>query len=191
MIQRSHAIALSLLCASFVLQGCQSVKKTLGIDRDPPKEFAVTPSVQPLEMPPDFSCLPTPMPGVERPQDRIARQQQEEKFLGSTGNKKTLSAGQTALRTMCGIQANQEDIRPIIDTEARREDKKDTTIIEKLGIKKRKKGEVLNPHEEAAELQKQGIPQGAKVRPENMIPTAERQIQPQVETAPLPAGIFE
>jgi hypothetical protein len=170
-IKRSPSIALSLLAASIMLQGCQSVKKTLGIDRDPPNEYAVTPSVQPLEMPPEFSCLPIPTPGVERPQDRAARQNQKEKFLGSGGNKEPLSTGQKALLQMSHAQPNQDDVRYAIDTEARMEKQEDKTIIQKLGIKKTKpKGDAVDPYEEAAELQKKGIPPSPTVRTEEMPP---------------------
>lgn len=165
------SIALSLACACFVLQGCGSVKKTLGIDRDPPKEYEVNPSVQPLEMPPDFSCLPTPMPGMERPQDRAARQTQEEKFLGATRVKEALSPGQKALLMQSGAQSNQEDIRYTVDKEARMEGNKDKTVIEKLGIQKTKpKGDAVNPYEESLELKKRGVPQS----PSALTPLEER-----------------
>lgn len=158
MIKRSYRMTLVLLSAALVLQGCSSVKKTLGIDRDPPKEYTVTPSLQPLEMPPDFACLPTPMPGVERPQDRIAREEQEKKLLGAPRRKEALSPGQKALLNMSGAQPNQDHIRSKVDTEARMGVKKDKPIIETLGLKKSKpEGEAVNPYEEAAELKKKGV----------------------------------
>lgn len=166
MIQKSYdtprisrvSLALSLTCACLVLQGCGSVKKTLGIDRDPPNEYAVTPSTQPLEMPPDFSCLPTPMPGIERPQDRAARETQEKQFLGSSEIKEASSPGQEALLDMCGVQGNQDQIRYEIDTAARIEDKKGKPIVEKLGIKKTQpKGDALNPYDEVEKLKEQGL----------------------------------
>ncbi|MBA3813295.1 MAG: DUF3035 domain-containing protein [Alphaproteobacteria bacterium] len=178
MIKRSLSITMGLLCACLALQGCSSVKKTLGIDRDPPKEYAVDPSLQPLEMPPDFSCLPTPMPGVERPQDKTARQNQQEKILGSEGAKKSLSPGQKALLEMSQVKPNQEDVRYKVDTEARMEKTADKTIIQRLGIKKTKpKGDALDPYTEVEELQKKGISPSPNVRTNVMPPLAEKDIQ--------------
>lgn len=152
---RRVSIALTLLCACFVLQGCTSVKKTLGIETDAPNEYAVTPGAA-LEMPPDFFYLPTPVPGMERPQDRAAREMQEEKFLGSAKTKEALSAGQKHLLEMSGAEGNQDNIRPEIDREAHMEVQKDPTIIEKIGLKKEKpKGDVINPYEEAERLKHQ------------------------------------
>lgn len=190
MIQQSYdtprvsrvSIALSLLFACLVLQGCSSVKKTLGIDRDPPNEYAVTPSVQPLEMPPDFSCLPSPMPGLERPQDRAVRETQDKNFLGSSEVKES-SSGQEALLNMCGVQGNQDNIRHEIDTAARIEDKKAKPIVEKLGIKKTKpKGDALNPYDESLELKKQGVPPNPNPLPEVMRPLEKR---PEVQSESL------
>ncbi len=42
-----------------VLSGCDGVRKTLGLERDPPDEFAVV-SRAPISLPPDFNTLPTP-----------------------------------------------------------------------------------------------------------------------------------
>lgn len=160
--QRSHSLVLSLFCISLALQGCSSVKKTLGIDRDPPDEYRVTPTIQPLEMPPDFSCLPIPMPGMERPQDRIARQTQEEKFLGASSPIESSSPGQAALLDMCGVQPNQDKVRYEVDREARMEGKKERPIVETLGLKKAKpKGDAVNPYEEAEELKKKGVSTGS------------------------------
>ena len=168
------SIAIGFFCACLVLQGCNSVKKTLGIDRDPPNEYVVTPSAQPLEMPPDFSCLPTPMPGMERPQERIARQSQEEKFLGSPRVKEPLSPGQKALLMQSGAQPNQDDIRYAVDKEARMEVKKDKTVVEHLGIKKEKpKGEAVNPYEEAEKLKEKGLVNPNPIK-ELIPPSAER-----------------
>lgn len=175
MIQRSPSIVLSLLCACVALQGCTSVKKTLGIETDAPNEYAVTPGAAPLEMPPDFFYLPTPVPGMERPQDRTAREMQEEKFLGSAKTKEALSAGQKHLLEMSGAEGNQDNIRYEIDRTAQMEVKKDPTIIEKIGLKKEKpKGDALNPYEEAARLQEEENLQNPSATQQLMPPSAKR-----------------
>lgn len=159
MIQRSRLVVISLLSGCVLLQGCSSVKKTLGIERDPPDEFAVTPSILPLDMPPDFFTLPPPEPGAPRPQDMRERTAKNEKLLGSTPHKGTLSPAQKALLEMAGAKEGQDKIRSEVDTESRIESVKGKPILEKLGIKKTKPGDTINPYEEAVELQKKGIPQ--------------------------------
>jgi len=158
-IQRSRSIALTLLCACFAVQGCTSVKKTFGFDRDAPNEFAVTPGNAPLEMPPDFFYLPTPEPGMERPQDRAAREAQVGKFLGAAQEKEEASAGQKHLLEMSGAEANQDKVRYEIDEVAHMDVNKDATVIEKLGLKKEKPlGEAVNPYEERERLHEQQRP---------------------------------
>ena len=78
MTQRSLSLSILLLSACTILQGCGSVKRTLGIERDAPDEFAVTPCDQPLDMPPNFfSDLPKPRPGAPRPQEVKGRKEQQ------------------------------------------------------------------------------------------------------------------
>ncbi len=52
-------LILSLAAMGVVLSGCDDVRKTLGLERDPPDEFAVV-SRAPISLPPDFNTLPTP-----------------------------------------------------------------------------------------------------------------------------------
>ena len=138
MIQRSHLIATSLLVGCFALQGCGSVKKTLGIDRDAPDEFAVTPSIQPLDMPPDFFVLPAPCPGAPRPQDVAAINERNEQFLGAQQGHEQLTPGQEALLEMAGAEEGQEVVASELDKESNIERAKGKPILESLGIKKKK-----------------------------------------------------
>lgn len=158
MTQLSRLSIISLFC--IILQGCHSVKKTLGIERDAPDEFAVTPSNQPLEMPPDF-FLPIPDPGCPRPQEVREINAKKEKLLGSTSQEKgVLSPGQKALLEKAGVEPGQENIRRKMDEESHIERAKGKPILEQLGIKKSKpKEEIVNPYDESLELQKKGIPQ--------------------------------
>ncbi len=159
MTQLFRLSIISLFC--IILQGCHSVKKTLGIERDAPDEFAVTPSNQPLDMPPDFFTLPTPDPGCPRPQEVREINAKKEKLLGSTPQEKgTLSPGQKALLEKAGVEPGQEDIRRKMDEESHIERAKGKPILEQLGIKNsRPKEETINPYDESLELQKKGIPQ--------------------------------
>jgi len=158
-IQRYHLVVISLLSGCVLLPGCGSVKKSLGIERDPPDEFAVSPSTQPLDMPPDFFVLPAPEPGTPRPQDVRENNTKKEKILGLRSNKGILTPGQKALLDMAGAEEGQDQVRRQIDEESHIEKAKGKPLLEKLGIKKKSKTDVINPYEETVDLQKKGIPQ--------------------------------
>lgn len=166
MNQHSRFITIAFVSGCCLIQGCTSVKKTLGIDRPPPDEFSVTPSIQPLDMPPDFFALPPPVPGTPRPQDVKELDAKREKILGTSQQTGKISPGQKALLDLAGAEQGQDNIRRQVDEESHIEHAKGGTLLHKLGIKKRKVGEPLNPHEEVLELQKQGIPQNPAVVPE-------------------------
>lgn len=143
-----------------LLHGCQSVKRTLGIEREAPDEFAVTPCTQPLDMPPDFFVLPVPRPGTLPPHEVKAMQVKKEKLLGTGATQGTLSSGQQALLQMAGAAPGQSQVRQQIDKESRIVSLNDNPLLETLGIK-HQKGDVINPVEEATNLQEKGISSGA------------------------------
>lgn len=158
MNQFSRLIPAVLLSGCFFLQGCSSVKKSLGIDRDPPDEFSVVPSIQPLDMPPDFFSLPIPQPGVARPQDVKAIRANTEKILGPAQVQSAATPGQKALLEIAGINETDHDIRQKVDGESKIVSAQGKPILERLGIKSSSpKGSVVNPYEESLELEKQGI----------------------------------
>jgi hypothetical protein len=154
----SRLVSATLLSSCLVLQGCGSVKKSLGIEKDAPDEFSVDPSIQPLDMPPDFFVLPKPQPGIPRPQDAQALQAKKEKILGSTPEKASPTTGQKALLEMAGVSEKQENIRQEVDKDSKIVSAKGKPVLERLGIKKTKDENVINPYEEVAELEQQGIP---------------------------------
>ena len=168
MTQSSRFTLIALLSGCCLLQACGSVKKSLGIDRDPPDEFAVTPSMQPLDMPPDFFSLPTPDPGAPRPQDVKDLEEKRAQVFGMTPQKGEGSEGEQTILQLAGVENGKpegKDIRRTIDEESHIEQAKSgTTVLQKLGIKKTQApGEVINPYEEAAELEQKGIPQNSNV----------------------------
>lgn len=156
---RSRLLVVSFVSAAMVLQGCSSVKKSLGIDRDAPDEFCVNPSSQPLDMPPDFFTLPNPEPGKPRPQEVKDMEAKKEKFVGTNTKQQSLSPGQKTILEMAGAEPGKDNIRPEIDNASRIEKAKGKPVLEQLGIKKTDSYEVINPLDEAADLQKKGIPQ--------------------------------
>jgi hypothetical protein len=167
-IHSSRFTLIALLSGCCLLQACGSVKKTLGIDRDPPDEFAVTPTMQPLDMPPDFFVLPQPDPGAPRPQDIKALEEKRNQVLGIKPQNQKASAGEQNILQMAGAESGQSKLRKEIDEESRIEEAKTGhSVLQSLGIKKKQlPGDVVNPYEEAAELQKKGIPQNPNVAPQ-------------------------
>src|SRR5215472_2626129 len=89
--QSSHRALLTFtfLCSAgaLLLPGCTDLKRSIGLEKTSPDEFAVE-SRAPLEMPPDFDLRP-PQPGASRPQEKssnkLARQVIEDAGPGEPG----------------------------------------------------------------------------------------------------------
>ena len=62
-----------LIAALAMMTACTSVKQDLGMVKEPPDEFRVSPRA-PLSMPPQYSLRP-PQPGQTRPQEGTTQQQ--------------------------------------------------------------------------------------------------------------------
>lgn len=157
MIHFKQFVNVGLLLGCFILQGCHSLKTTLGIERQPPDEFAVLPNSQPLDMPPDFRELPLPRPGAPRPQEvRALRQKKQQTFGGNVLSGGQSSSGQEEILKLGG--AKEEDIRSKVDAEHHRQLAKDKNVLrETLGLTGSKK-DVLEPSEELEKLKEKGIP---------------------------------
>jgi hypothetical protein len=63
--------------------GCDDVRRTLGIDKSPPDEFAIV-SRAPLSLPPDFALRP-PQPGAPRPQEQTQSDRARNAVIGGPG----------------------------------------------------------------------------------------------------------
>jgi len=145
------------LCSFLILTGCNSIRSTLGIERNPPDEFAVTPSSIPLDMPPDFTVLPKPRPGAPRPQDVSASVKAQKELLGSPLKDTDASSGQVLLLEMAGANGVSDAIRVEVDQDVKLENM-DKSMVESIGFKKQKpKGKIINPVEEAKKLAEKGI----------------------------------
>ncbi len=163
----TRLITISLVSSCVLLHGCQSVKRTLGMERAAPDEFAVEPCSQPLDMPPDFFVLPVPRPGTLPPQEVKAMQAKREKLLGGRAAQGTLSPGQKALLNKAGTEEGQAKVRSQIDEESRIESLNGNPLLKTLGIKQ-PKGEAVNPAEEAAALQEKGISRAPLIEVNNL-----------------------
>ena len=66
--------AICFVCSAgaLLLLGCTDLKRSIGLEKTSPDEFAVE-SRAPLEMPPDFDLRP-PQPGAPRPQEKSSAQ---------------------------------------------------------------------------------------------------------------------
>lgn len=170
-------VCLMFLIMNISLAGCSDVKKTLGLERDPPDEFAVV-SRAPLSLPPDFNALPNPeapkhghdttrdVIGApdKRPQETSPNEKAQKSVFGKdfkeTHGKKALTPGEKAFialinksLTAQGIQVESLEggIRSIIDEETHIKTYNEKTWVQKLLFwQKDTHGhkEALNPSEE-------------------------------------------
>jgi hypothetical protein len=86
-----YFIVAAALGAAVLLGGCEGVRDSLGLGKNPPDEFQVV-SRAPLSLPPDYALRP-PAPGTPRPQEGTARDQAQDAVFSSSGQ----SAGQGTL----------------------------------------------------------------------------------------------
>ena len=78
---RTRVVALGIAGASLLLAGCEGARNALGLEKQPPDEFAVV-TRAPLSMPPDYGLRP-PAPGADRPQEQSPRARAREILLGN------------------------------------------------------------------------------------------------------------
>ena len=155
-------INMTLLAGCLLLHGCQSLKHTIGMERDPPDEFAVLPNSQPLDMPPDFNKLPIPQPGMPSPKEVRAREMKHKETFGTTSGHRT--PGQKELLKLGGTDKSRATIRKEIDEAAEiEENKKKNPILEIVGANP-PPGDAINPAEAAKALKEKGIPQQVRVQ---------------------------
>jgi hypothetical protein len=146
----SARIALILLSGAFIT-GCDNTKKILGLERQNPDEFNVM-QPAPLSMPPRFDELPTPRPGVQRPQEQSPQERARRAVTGekvSSTLKDAQDSAEDALLKRAGADATESDIRHTINKEAQAESSNEGSFVHKIvGIKKKKSGKTIDPQEE-------------------------------------------
>lgn len=116
------------------VSACGNARKTLGLEKKAPDEFAVV-ARAPLALPPDFALRP-PEPGKERPQENNPTDQARNVVLGNSaastagftvggfgttgfGTSPTaLSPGQQALLQAAGADQAAPDIRQMVNRES-------------------------------------------------------------------------
>ena len=165
-----------MLALILMLGGCGSkVKKTLGLERVSPDEFAVYQQA-PLAMPPDFRLEP-PKPGTPRPQNQgaartaerlITTGQENRTVTPSTRSPSTqsedngsLTPGEALILNKAGADAAQKNIRDTLRAEhgvIPETEKTNRSVVEKiLGRNSGVEGKKLDPVKEARALNEQGL----------------------------------
>ena len=163
---------LGVVTISTLLTGCDSVRKTLGLDRDPPDEFSVLKRA-PLSVPADLNVLPPPvdLPRTQNPENDIlggedARPQElspqsraQKAVLGKSNLPQSIkheSSGEKALTQMIERQIpvdqeRPENIRKTLDEETHIKTGSDKSWVKKILFWQKDKkdtAEALNPEEE-------------------------------------------
>ncbi len=130
---------------SLSLAACTNAKKSLGLVKDPPDEFAVV-TRAPLSLPPDYNLRP-PAPGAPRPQEAAVSAQARETVFGRDGQRQEeparplvtlasnapagpavtaspqqsvsrLTVGESAILRMTGADGANAQIRQVVDKES-------------------------------------------------------------------------
>lgn len=158
----SCLIVVGLAVAALSLQGCQQVKRGLGLEKVIPDEFAVV-SRAPLAIPPDYALRP-PHPGAPRAQETpIVDQARQNVFRAGDDQAKLPPAtgertpGEGELLRQAGAANAQADIRDLINKEAAQARPIDEGFVNKLLFwrhpdKEVATDQVIDPQKEAERL---------------------------------------
>lgn len=111
---------LALLAA---LSGCENARRSLGMGKQAPDEFAVL-TRAPLELPPDYGLRP-PEPGAKRPQEASTRDQARRILLGGAASADAtarpgsrFSTGESAILKRAGALNTDPSIRQKVNRES-------------------------------------------------------------------------
>lgn len=157
----------TLTCAciaatALALGGCTETRRALGLEKNPPDEFAVV-SRAPLSLPPEYTLRP-PQPGAARPQDTTPQQQARQTVFRApepraieaqpaprpeNGNR---SVGEQAL--LRGAGSADPEIRRLVNQETARLVEADRSFLDRLIFwqKPQPPGTVVDPTKEAQRL---------------------------------------
>ena len=100
--------------------GCAGMAKALGLNKNPPDEFAIV-TKAPLVVPPDFALRP-PRPGEQRPQETATNERARLALFGvetaGVAADGQPSPGEQELMRQAGVLSADPNIRALIDNEA-------------------------------------------------------------------------
>lgn len=135
-LARRLVLPLAALAVVASLSACEGVKKSLGLAKQPPDEFAVLPNL-PLVVPPDFQLRP---PGTGGPgqQETPVREKAAAAVFGREGGADTeissvgFGQGELAILRSAGADQNDPNIRQTIDREFSIYAKEDESFVSDL-----------------------------------------------------------
>lgn len=124
-----YLVSLSLLS----LTACDRAKEELGLNRHTPDEFMVVKRA-PLEMPSDFTALPTPQPGAQRPQELSAKQQAQVAVTGEAAPVLATapSSAESALLSKAGATQADPAIRRVVNKETVENTEDKRSVVKRL-----------------------------------------------------------
>ena len=116
-----------LIVGLILCSACEQTRNVIGLDKQPPDEFAVV-TRAPLSVPPDFGLRP-PIPGAQRPQEKTVRNEAREILLRSSKLQQQevvrkavqsgkLSTGEAALLSSAGALGIDPSIRTVVNRES-------------------------------------------------------------------------
>jgi hypothetical protein len=125
-------------CLLLATGGCEQVRNTFGLNKNPPDEFRVV-SRAPLALPPEYQLRP-PQPGATRPQEGTPRDQASQTIFGRDGEAERdvvqsangLTAGERALLTRAVADEASSDIRQVVDAETRQLNEEAQSFVDTL-----------------------------------------------------------
>lgn len=128
--------AFLFLCLVPFLGGCDRAREELGLARRTPDEFSVLKRA-PLEIPGDLDVLPSPQPGLRRPQDTSAVVEAKAAIIGEKaayddGGASAPSASETVLLEKAGATNAAPEIRATVDREAVENARDNRSTVKKL-----------------------------------------------------------
>lgn len=148
---------------ALALSGCEGARSALGMDKQPPDEFAVV-TRAPLSMPPDYGLRP-PAPGAERPQEQNPRSRARDILLGNAAagpgdaaaeavSSGRFSQGEAAILNRAGALNPDPVIRQTVNRESTALAETEKGMFDKLLFwqEPRPPGEVVDPAKEAQRL---------------------------------------
>jgi hypothetical protein len=111
-LSRKAAAGIIVVAAMVALSGCQTARRTLGLQRTVPDEFAVA-APAPLSVPPDYNLRP-PAPGEERPQQLTPTEQARAALVGRARLQAYQTRGMSKGEAQFLSHAGSDDIAPNI-----------------------------------------------------------------------------
>lgn len=115
-------VFLSLMAGTaLMVTACEKTREQFDFRKRAPDEFAVQ-TRAPLEIPQDFSYIPTPKPGKPRPQEVSATNMARAAVLGEdaiarTASSNNVSQGEAVLLQRTGASNVNPNIRNVVDKE--------------------------------------------------------------------------